>query len=341
MLTLAAYTLDLPAYACARLRLTGPASQLAGRVTLRLGAVSDGRDYALSAETMDGADLIVFQRYFPMAQTWPLVERALAGGLPVVYDLDDNFLAVPGDHPMRERLAPVTPYVRELLARANLVTVSSPELARAFAGIARKTAVLPNFLEERLWSPVPHRAGGPVRIVFAGTPSHASDLELVAPALARVKERFGDGVDLVFVGCPPPEGLKGLAARSLPFGEDYGDYARVLAGLAPDIALAPLADNPFNRCKSAVKWLEYSALGAAGVFADLPPYAPVRHGETGLKVAGGARDWELALERLISDEPLRRAVGARARAEVLARWRLRRGAEGYFAVWRGAADAVA
>jgi glycosyltransferase involved in cell wall biosynthesis len=358
MLTLAAYTLDLPAYACARLRLVGPAAALAGRVTLRLGAVSDGRDYAISPEAMDGADLIVFQRYFPMAETWPLVEQALGSGRPVVYDLDDNFLALPGDHPMRERLAPVAPYVRKLLARADLVTVSSPELARAFAGITRKTAVLPNFLEEGLWArgglsradaaaPAPRDPqsppgpAGPVRIVFAGTSSHASDLALVAPALARVKERFGEGVEFVFLGCPAPGELQGRGARTLPFGEDYAGYARTLAGLSPDIGIAPLADNPFNRCKSAVKWLEYSALGVPGVYADLPPYAPVRSGATGFKAGGGAPAWERELTRLVEDADLRLRIGHGARAEVLAHWGLRRGAEGYYTVWRRAADAGA
>jgi len=370
MLTLAAYSLDLPAYACAQLRLIGPASRLAGRVELRLGAVSDGRDYAIDASAMDGADAVVFQRYFPMEPTWPLVERALESGRPVIFDLDDNFLAVPEDHPMRDRLAPVAPYARELLARADLVTVSSPELARAFRGLARTVAVLPNFLDERLWTfprtprgPAAHYQDGlagpgrasargpggphltpenpatggdaPVRVVFAGTPSHAADLALMAPALARVKERFGEGVELVFLGCPAPEGLD---ARSLPFGEDYAGYARTLAGLAPDIGLAPLAGNAFNRCKSAVKWLEYSALGAAGVYADLPPYAPVRHGLTGLKAAGDADAWERAVSLLVQDADLRRALGDRARAEVLARWGLTRGAEGYYKVWRRAVD---
>jgi hypothetical protein len=28
-----------------------------------------------------------------------------------------------------------------------------------------------------------------------------------------------------------------------------------------DLLIAPLVDNPFNRCKSNIKWLEFSALG--------------------------------------------------------------------------------
>ena len=335
MLTIAAYSLDLPSYACAQLRLLGPAAALRRRVELRWAATSDGRDYAIDAAAMDGADVVVFQRYFPMEATWPLVVRALGSGKPVIYEMDDNFLAVPLDHPMRQRLEPVEPFARELLARASVVTVSSPELGKAFAGLARRVEVLPNFLDERLWGSMSARRPAPVRIVFAGTPSHAPDLEIVTPALTRIKERFGNGVELFFMGCAP----KSLEATVLPFSEDYAAYARALSSLAPDIGIAPLGDTAFNRCKSAVKWLEYSALGAAGVYADLPPYSVVRPGISGLKAAGDERAWEEALVRLIEDASFRNEMGQRARSEVLGRWGLKNGAEHFFKAWKRAADA--
>lgn len=361
MITIAAYSLDLPAYACARLRLLGPAAHLAGRVEMRWGAKSDGANYAIDAKALEGADLVIFQRYFPMEGTWPLVERALASGIPVIYETDDNFLAVPQEHPMHARLAPVVPFARELVARASLVTVSTAELARAFTGIAREVLVLPNYLDERLWGGLARAPGGPVepdaeastgaapgdtavgakalggkapmRVAFAGTPSHADDLERLAPALWRVKERFGAGVEFVFMGVAP----HGLESHTLPFEADYAAYARRLAGIRPDIGLAPLADNPFNRCKSAVKWLEYSALGAAGIYADLPPYKAVRHGATGLKAGADPNQWEQALSLLLTDESLRRSLGARARAAVLGGFDLTRGAQAFYTAWRRAA----
>jgi glycosyltransferase involved in cell wall biosynthesis len=343
MLTIAAYSLDLPSYACARLRLLGPASLLRDRVEMHWAAASNGRDYAIDAQAMDGADLIIFQRYFPMRETWPLVERALSSGVPVIYEVDDNFLAVPGEHPMRERLAPVEPFARELLSRADMVTVSTTQLKRAFADLAKKVEVLPNFLDERLWG---HAEGaesggedvpddGPVRVVFAGTPSHGRDLALVLPALAALKAKYGSGVEFMFMGCAP----EGLEATVLPFDEDYAGYAATLAALGAHIGIAPLFDDAFNRCKSAVKWLEYSALGMAGVYADLPPYSRVRQGETGFKAGSDPAAWEKALSALIGSPDLRRAVGERARAEVLARCGLTAGAGGFFTVWERAARA--
>lgn len=335
MLVIAAYSLELPAYACARYRVLGPASRLRGRVELRWGAASDGRDYAIDASAMDGADLILFQRYFPSRATWPLVERALSSGLPVIYETDDDFLHVPPDHPMAARLAPGAPHVAELAARASLVTVSTPALARSFRDTARAVRVLPNRLDERLWPVRPggERSPGPLRVAYAGTPGRGGDFAEAAAALARVKARHAQALEVVFLGFDPGGDL---ADRVLPFREDYAPYARELAALAPDIALAPLADTAFNRCKSAVKWLEYSAAGAAGIFSDAPAYQAVRHGVTGLK-ASGAQGWEEALEALIRDEPLRLGLARAAQAEVFSGWGLDRGAEQFHAAWRGAA----
>ena len=356
MLTVAVYSLDLPTYACAELRLLGPARALAGEVTLRWAVTHSSGDYALDAQALDGADIVVFQRYFPMEATWPLVEKALGSGLPVVYETDDDFLHVPADHPMFTRLGPVRPYARELVRRAALVTVSTRELARGMGGAARKVAVLPNGLDGVLWAlgdggpgPAGLRAPAeaacapqgleagkerPVRIVFAGTASHGRDLDLVAPAIRAVAGRFGAAVEFIFFGQAPQD----VPGRCVAFEEDYASYARALTGLAPDIALAPLEDTPFNRAKSAVKWLEYSAAGAAGVYSHLPAYELVSHGRTGLVAGPDWREWEQAIAGLVEDAVLRRSLAEAARREVCSRWRLDRLARRFLAVWREAAD---
>ena len=43
-------------------------------------------------------------------------------------------------------------------------------------------------------------------------------------------------------------------------------------GIEPDICIAPLQDIEFNRGKSNIKCLEYTAIGAPGVYSDVTPY---------------------------------------------------------------------
>ena len=81
------------------------------------------------------------------------------------------------------------------------------------------------------------------------------------------------------------------------------------------IGLAPLTDTHFNRSKSAIKAMDYAALGLPTVASDTGPYAGVvRDGVNGLLAANTETAWFNALAGLLRD-PVRRArlaEGARA-----------------------------
>jgi glycosyltransferase involved in cell wall biosynthesis len=287
---------------------------------------------------MDAADVVIFQRYFPMEATWPIVDRALCSGRPVLYDWTTASGPSPGP-PMAARLASVAPFCRDLAARADALTVSTPELGRVFADVARRVEVLPNLVDERLFSVARRRSrppGSPVRVVLRGNPTHTGDLDMILPALAAVKNRFGAGVELFFFGCSPAAVMPFSLGTVLDFTDDYGEYVRRLVTLAPDIGLAPLRDTPFNRAKSDIKALEYAALGAAGVLSDLAPTgrggrAPGDSGRT------DPRDWEEAVSRLVADEPFRRKIAGRARAEAVSRRGLAGHARMYGDFWEAMA----
>jgi hypothetical protein len=70
-----------------------------------------------------------------------------------------------------------------------------------------------------------------------------------------------------------------------------------------DIAISPLRDTAFNQCKSDIKFLDYSAIGAAGIYSRVPAYeSSVHHSQTGLLVDNDGEAWEEALETLLSDD---------------------------------------
>jgi glycosyltransferase involved in cell wall biosynthesis len=80
-----------------------------------------------------------------------------------------------------------------------------------------------------------------------------------------------------------------------------------------DIALSPLKDTPFNQCKSDIKFLDYSAIGAAGIYSRVPAYeSSVRHLETGWLAENEVDAWVEALERLLSDDGLRIQIAQNA-----------------------------
>lgn len=337
-LTIAYYGFDDPGAACARLRVFEPVSALMPAVRLLPGVVASGPGHAVTTDVLAAADLILIQRFFPSPDTTPILEAVFACGKPVVYDTDDDFTAVPADHPFFPRMAELVPCIRDTARRASLVTVSTPVLAAVFAALAETVRVVPNCLPDALWRPVPPPERAVAAIGFAATPSHAPDLARLEPALSRLAQTPGFPGRFVFYGCPPSPGAF-PGATVLPFAPDYAAYALKLPRLGLGIGLAPLADTPFNRAKSAVKWLEYAAIGAAGIYADLPPYqGVVEDGQTGLLVGPDPEAWTEAVSRLVADPALRRRLAVNAREALDRSHWLASGAAAYLDAWRAAAQ---
>lgn len=337
-LGIAYYGFDDPVAACARLRVYEPARVLGQAVRLLPGVAARGAGHAVSPAVIEAADLILIQRFFPGPATVAVIEAAFASGKPVLYDTDDDFEATPPDHPFYPRLSPLLPHIRDTIARATCVTVSTPALAAVYAGRARQVRVLPNCLPDALWrfAAPPQR---PVAAIgFAGTPTHATDLARLAPALEALTRHPDFTGRFVFFGCPTPPGFP-AGTTAIPFAADYAAYAARLPCLGLSIGLAPLADTPFNQAKSAVKWQEYTAAGAVSVCADLPPYREVvEDGRTGLLVGPDPEDWAQAVARLAADAGLRRRLALQARETLDRSHLLSAKASIYGDLWRDVAQ---
>lgn len=71
-----------------------------------------------------------------------------------------------------------------------------------------------------------------------------------------------------------------------------------------DIGLAPLEDNEFNRCRSPIKFLEYTACGVATVASDVGVYRSVIGHQMGLLVADD--EWVPSVRLAVTNPALRR-----------------------------------
>ena len=148
---------------------------------------------------------------------------------------------------------------------------------------------------------------------------------ILEPLRALLRTRKGR-VRLQLVGAVGDQELlrvfDGLPVDVLNTGRpvDYPAFvAWMVDSLRWDLAIAPLEDSPFTRCKSDLKLLDYAALGVPGIYSRVAPYATtVRHGETGWLAESAPDGWREALERLVDDADLRSTVAANARRYVAA-----------------------
>ena len=81
-----------------------------------------------------------------------------------------------------------------------------------------------------------------------------------------------------------------------------------------DIALAPLAANPFNEARSNLKFLEYSLAGAATVASAVGPFSDGRLPL--VRVGNRSHEWIAAIRRLIEDVAYRTDLAVAATAYI-------------------------
>ncbi len=322
---------------CAGLRLLEPLLRLP-EIELTWAVHIANRRGAFDTEAMKKADLFVIQRMLPCPGTETTLSGIFKMGTPIIYEVDDLLMEMPPNNPNREFAMQCRPFVLDVMQKAAAITVSTEALKAELLRWNPNIYVLPNLIDERLWSQTQRPHAGPVVIGFTGTSTHGDDLRMIEDAFIQISAKHGQGVAFQFMGCVTDRLARLPGAKVAEFTPDYESFARALQTTPMDVAVVSLEDNLFNRCKSNIKWLEYSACGIAGVYSDLPPYnSCIRHGQTGLLVGNRVQDWFQAIDTLVTNTSLRRAIAQQARQEVLSDYtlaspRVRRYAEAYHAI---------
>lgn len=286
------------------------------------------KDDAFGVRSWDGTfhldcDIVVMQRIM-IDDVAEKMAPARAAGQVVINDLDDWYWglstanqAFHGTHPTTNPNENINHY-RTILARSNAVMTSTPYLAERIASFARcPIEVIPNHVDIRRFT-VREQANTTTPVVgWVGSTAHRSgDLEILRGILGPM---LRDGqIRLHHSGWHPNHpsfadavGITGDHCTALPMcaPEHYPELLRF------DIGIAPLADVPFNRAKSAIKLLEYSAAGLPVVASDVEPYRRL-HDEYGIgRLARKPVQWRKHLEAL-RDPDLRRSEGAANRERV-------------------------
>ena len=320
------------------------------RLALPLGHPANRRRFDLDITTYDrqwfpSGDVIVVQRnaIARRQDVERLVRDCRRSGRPLVYEIDDHLLALPREHPESAVYRRHQAAMRVLLENSDLVTVSTGELAGCLENFSGRIRVIPNALDENLWFSAPRPTfctpdrGQPVRILAMGTRTHGADLAIIADAARRLRREFGRRVLFEVVGCVPP-GTRSDWFRELDVprsATEYPAFARWLRAAGSwHIGVAPLAPSPFSDSKSGLKYLDYAALGLAGVFSDAPPYRDlVAQLETGILTANTAESWFEALKMLVEDATLRENLAVAAHRQVADRHTLRQCAQHWAAAY--------
>ncbi len=332
-LRILAYTHDRGAVP--QLRLIGPLSLLERAGLAEVNIIALNEVSYLETGPIDWADVVIFQRIAGPPTMLQVLERAQRRGALTIYEIDDNLLETPPLNPNYAYYhdSATRGVMIPLMARVDALTVSTTPLMEQLRQVHENIRVIPNCVDLELFPQrvSPNPPGSPTVVGFAGTKTHAEDFKVAIPAIRRVLREFPGQVIFRFLAFVPQE-LEGLPGVEFWEGTpDLRAFAQLMQRSGFDFALAPLKDNDFNRAKSDLKFLEYSALGIPCLFSNVHPYADsVVHGHNGFIVSPDTSDaWYEAIVYMLTHPHDRRRMAEHAFAEV----RQRRSLQGNYLRW--------
>lgn len=209
-------------------------------------------------------------------------------------------------------------YIEETVAAADLVTVTTDTLADIYRKLNPKIAVLPNCVDCTIWKKLPfQRRNHSIRLYWSGGSSHFEDMTLLSDVFPIIMKRYPQ-VTLVIMGHLFKGTVKNLPEDRIEFHQwvPTSAYPYKSASLDIDISLVPLQDTVFNRSKSAIKFIEQSALSTPSVVSLVSPYQELIAGDNGVFVDNTTDAWVEGISTLIEDPLLRSKIGGEARRYV-------------------------
>lgn len=245
-----------------------------------------------------------------------------------VFEIDDliNELSIHNAH--RKHIHDdVLKRMRKAISLCDRLVVTTDYLAERYERFANEVVIAPNCLDTQRWSGLantPRLSSDRPRVGWAGGVSHTADLM----EMRTVIQKTSDYIDWVFLGMCPDE-LMPYVEYHEPAPTPH--YPAKLASLELDLAIAPVADNAFNRAKSNLKVLEYGMLGIPVVASDRRPYNvdnfPIE------LARGTSAQWIEAITEAVKDRQALIEKGQALREHILAHWTMETRLEQWQRAW--------
>lgn len=277
-------------------------------------------------------------------------------------ELDDIVFSIPA-HNIASTVyfpgSPLTAISYSQMKLSDALIVSTPGLKEQLSPYNDNIHVVENAIDLSLWRRITSPARQRVTIGWVGGGTHNKDLEGIKDVVFEILAKNKNVVFKCIHGCPEffkhapnctwlnsndPRYDKSRPCTKcggidrIEWTHDFKPvekYPKWVSSHKFDIGIAPLEDNNFNRAKSNLRWLEYSAMGIPTVAANVGHFKEtLRHGGTGF-LAETHEEWVNAIQKLIDDAELRQLVGKAAYQEVKEVWNPSRLGKKYKAVLEG------
>jgi len=257
-------------------------------------------------------------------------------GFTLLMEADDDPFNIDGSHPNFKYIG----FGSEIEKNAGLqrsisdgAIVTTDYLAQSFRNYMKNVFVVPNALDLNIWNFKPKKTEKEVILGWSGASGHDKDLSLIEPVFKQLL----DEIPYLKIKCL--HGSNKMGIKHERFINDLtwtriADYPNKLCNMGFDVGVAPLWDSEFNRSKSNLRYLEYSALHIPTVASSVQPYrGTIEDGVDGF-LASSRKDFLDKIKMLVYDLELRTDIAANAYKKVTENYNLNKVTNDYSDILR-------
>ena len=206
-----------------------------------------------------------------------VAQAAKKAGRYIIYFLDDDLLDIPkniassnyfSDESQKSNLI-------QLLRMADVLWCVNPLIAEKYSCLGKGKSIISKVPVELPLDIEVNKDDKIINILYAGSVDHSGLVqEYISPVVEKLSEEYSDRLIFTFIGADPK--LDHIAnVKHYNFFSDYEEYKRLVAAGSYHIGLAPLYTTEFYKYKYYNKFIEYTLLGAVGVYTQCLPYTSV------------------------------------------------------------------
>ena len=247
---------------------------------------------------IDYYDIFIFSRLLVEEQSLNFIEVIKKKGKKIIYDIDDyligampKFLKSYKNYPSLKVKVDIT---KQLISKANLITVSTSEMQKKLNLLNSNTYVLPNGIDKNFVDHADNNEEGSTdRLNIDLASTDTVDISMLSEALSQILDNNDCHLNVIGPISDQVKEISGGGHDNVSFHDkmSYQDFLLFLQKQKNTIGFIPLDNSEFSNCKSPVKYIHYSSLGIPCVCSNVKPYNKIiEHGFNGF-LANSTEDW--------------------------------------------------
>ena len=280
---------------------------------VKVRGLKAGQTGGVGQDLLEWADVVLVE----MTYSPQFIRAIKKTGAKVVYEIDDLMEQVNKMHYAHKDMNWWRTWMTyHCLHMVDAIICTVEPLKQHYKWFNSNIHVLPNYLDLEFWEkPYLKNTSDTIRLGWIGGNSHKEDLLFLAPIIKRVLEKY-DNVKFLctgYGGSSTPNSwvefnygenlFKNLPPEKYEFslGAPMEVFPSKIPAMRLDIALAPVIENVFSKCKSNCKAQEYGINRIPGVYQRFLYKDAVIDGETGY-LATSAEEWYEKICQLVEME---------------------------------------